>query len=95
MREEDILSRAVRMPVAEKREPEGQPCLCSEDCPQKVKGYFARGHVARYRAKMRRIAKGESTPIAEFGRSLAMRLGPWTTNFRGGKFPAKTFEDLR
>lgn len=92
-KEDDMTSRASALPVAEKQKNHGGPCMCG--CNEVVAGYFKRGHASSYMGRLRSVARGEQTPFKAFGRSLAMRLGPWTENKQGGVDPSKTYRDLR
>ena len=85
-------STAARVPIAKKSKPGGGACLCG--CGIEVTGYFKRGHVSKFHGDLRRIARGENTPIRILGRSVAGRLGPWSA-FGDGMIPSKTYRDLR
>ena len=81
-----------QVPVAENSTNSGGPCICG--CGELVTGYFKRGHVSGFNGNLRRIAAGDDTPTRLLGRSLAMRLGPWTDT-KTGQVPSKGYRDLR
>jgi len=84
--------RVSKVPVAEKQSNNGGLCLCG--CNEMVPGYFKRGHVSSFNGSLRRIERGEDTPMRILGRSMAMRLGPWK-NKGTGQVPSKSYKDLR
>ncbi len=88
----EVHMRVSKVPVADSQKGSGGTCLCG--CNELVSGYFKRGHVSTFNGKLRQAARGDDTPMRIFGRSMAMRLGPW--NVKGkGQVPSKSYKDLR
>ena len=78
--------------VAKARAFVGRKCLCG--CGTLVPLFFVRGHITRWNAGIRAIARGADRNDV-FDKKTVADLGPWKKNSRGGYDPTGNYADCR